>query len=1046
MGAKLTRTSVVLTLSCGVILGLCESTGVGAETQAVTFNRDVRPILAGACFQCHGFDAANRKANLRLDTPEGATATNTHQRRAITPGNLAASEAWRRITSTNQEEVMPPPSSEKTLKPEQLAVLKRWIEQGAAYQKHWAFEPPVRPPLPAVRQAQWAKNDLDRFVLAKLESSGLAPSAEASREILARRVTLDLTGLSPTLAELDAFLADQSPDAFEKLVDRLLASPRYGEHFARYWLDAARYGDTHGLHLDNERSLWPYRDWVVGAFNQNLPFDQFTVQQLAGDLLPNPSRDQLIASGFNRCNVTTSEGGAIDEEFQVRYAVDRVETTSTIWLGLTMGCAVCHEHKLDPITQKEFYQMFSLFNNLTEKPMDGNALLPPPVLRLPDADQQRQLDELEAQAKPLKESLQKALAGFQYQDPATLTNAPKPKPADLVWVEDDFPAGAKPQVNPGDAPVHWTTAPASPVLSGSRALHQRSERLTQVYFDHVQEPMTVGPGDRFFAYVYLNPTNLPKAVMLQFHVGGAWSRRANWGDADAIPYGKKNTPEKRQAGKLPAAGKWVRLEVALDQLSLRPGDKINGLAFTQSGGEAWWDKAGLLAVNDPAQNPNVSFKAWVAAERRVLKQSTRPEPIKDLLKKAPAKLEPGQEKTLRDYFLENVYDGFGPEYAGTRAGLNKLRAQREAIEAKVPATMISHELDKPRPAWVLVRGQYDKHGEPVGPGVPAVLPPLPRSETTNRLTLARWLVDPQHPLTARVTVNRFWQQFFGVGLVKTSEDFGAKGEYPSHPELLDWLATEFVKQGWDLKRFVRMLVTSATYRQDSKVTPRLAEADPENRLLARGPRYRMDAEELRDNALFLSGLLNPAMGGRGVRPYQPAGIWEAVGYTTSNTAKYTQDHGDALYRRSLYTFWKRTAPPPPMTIVDAPSREACRVRRERTDTPLQALLLLNETQYVEAARQLGYRMLTQGGATDAERLSFGFRLATSRQPSSRECQVLAASLAAQRARFARQPELAQQAIAVGESPAPAGVAPVELAAYAMAASLILNLDETLNKN
>jgi len=1015
---------------------------VGGTNTSLLFNRDIRPILSDTCFPCHGFDAGKRKAELRLDTPEGATAL--HQgRQAVKPGDVTGSELWRRVNSTEPKVKMPPLESNKKLTAEQIALLRHWIEEGAVYQKHWAFEPPVRPELPAVTRTNGVRNPVDQFILATLEAKQLEPSPEASKETLIRRVTLDLTGLPPSLQEVDAFLADSAPDAYERLVDRLLTSPRYGERMARYWLDLARYGDTHGLHLDNERSLWPYRDWVVSAFNRNLPFDQFTVWQLAGDLLPNPTREQLVASGFNRCNVSTSEGGAIDEEFQVRYAVDRVETTSTAWMGLTMGCAVCHDHKLDPITQKEFYQVFSIFNNIAENAMDGNALLPPPSLPLPTPEQEKQLAEWDARRQALEKQVPEIAAGLHYTDPATLTNVPKNQPKELVWIEDDFPSKA--DVKTDGPPLQWVTAAEGQVFSGQRAIRRSGKGLHQVYFANCPAPLTIHGGDKLFAYVYLDPKDPPKSIMLQYHVM-EWANRANWGDPDAIPFGKKGTTEKVQVGDLPEAGKWIRLEVTAASLGLRPGTKIAGMAFTQFAGTVYWDKAGLVSADDPAQDPEISLLAWEKAERARGGQSMAPQAIKDLLSKDLAKLEEKDRSQLRDYFVAWVYADPGSALAPIRAELKSIKEKRQALEKESPATMISKELPHPRTTWVLIRGQYDKHGEQVGPGVPSILPPLPAADVTNRLTFARWLTEPQHPLTARVTVNRLWQQFFGIGLVKTAEDFGTRGEWPSHPELLDWLATEFIRTGWDAKQFVRLLVTSAAYRQDSRVSPKLHELDPENRLLARGPRYRLDAEELRDYALNVGGLLNLKMGGRGVRVYQPPGIWEAVGYTSSDTAKYTQDHGDALYRRSLYLFWKRTAPPPSMTTFDAPSREQCRARRERTNTPLQALVMMNDPQYFEAARHLGYRMLREGGADDTERLRYGFRLANGRKPGAEECAILSESLKVQRERYRADEAAARKVISVGESPVPVDVAPTELAAYAMVANLLLNLDEVVTKN
>lgn len=937
---------------------------------------------------------------------------------------------------------MPPADSGKSLKPEQINLLRRWIEGGAAYQKHWAFEPPAKPALPAVSATNWPGNEIDHFILAAQEAKGLNPNPRASKEKLLRRVTLDLTGLPPKLEDLDRFLADNSPQAYETAVERLLASPEYGEHMARYWLDVARYGDTHGLHLDNERSMWPYRDWVVKAFNDNLPYDKFTVWQLAGDLLPNPTTEQLVASGFNRCNPSTSEGGAIDEEFQVRYAVDRVETTSSAWLGLTMGCAVCHDHKLDPITQKEFYQVFSLFNNIAENAMDGNALLPPPTIPLPSAEQEKELAALEARLKSLRDKAGKLAKAYAYTDSALSSNTAARVPLETVVVEDDFPPDANVTTDSEGAPVEWVTRENGPVFSGDKAVKRSGPARHQTYFTKYNGSITVRPEETLFLHVYLDPTNSPKALMLQVHTD-EWKHRANWGEQDIIQFGPGKL-EKVQIGNLPKTGEWVRLEVKAGKLGLPRDAVVTGLALTQFGGTAYWDKIGVTGLRDPAKDPVLSFAAWVKSEKKP-KSKLAPE-LKTLVSKPAAERNEAENARLLEHFLVEVYAETNTPFVAVREQMASVRKQREALEKDLPHTMISKELETPRPTHVLLRGEYDKKGEAVGPGVPAVLPPLPPGQTTNRLIFANWLVSTNHPLTARVTVNRFWQQFFGTGLVKTSEDFGARAEWPSHPELLDWLATEFMSSGWDVKKLVHLIVLSSTYQQDSKVTPKALQADPENRYVSRGPRHRLDAEVLRDYALEVSGLLNRTRGGRGVRTYQPPGIWEAVGYTTSNTAKYSQDKGDALYRRSLYLFWKRTAPPPSMTTFDAPSREQCRVRRERTNTPLQALLTMNDIQYFEAARQLAARMWREGGGSDSERLKRGFRLVTSRHPDAAEQDTLEEALTAQRTRFSSHPDAAAKVLSVGESPAPKDLPQTELAAYTLVANLLLNLDEAVTKN
>ncbi|HEX5219397.1 MAG TPA: PSD1 and planctomycete cytochrome C domain-containing protein [Verrucomicrobiae bacterium] len=1034
------RFAIASVLACGFVTGTLQSSGANSPAK-VDFNRDVRPILSDNCYACHGPDSEKRKAGLRLDVKEGALAKLKSDAVAVVPGHPEQSALVERITTRNEDDLMPPPDTGKHLSEKQVELLKRWIAEGAEWKPHWSFIKPESPALPAVKNKKWPRNPIDSFILARLEQEKLRPSKEADKFTLIRRVTFDLTGLPPTPDEVEAFVADRSPDAYERLVDRLLQSPRYGEHEARYWLDVARYGDTHGLHLDNERSMWPYRDWVVGAFNRNLPFDQFTVEQLAGDLLPAPTREQKVASGFNRCNVSTSEGGAIDEEFYVRYAVDRTETMATAWLGLTVGCAACHDHKYDPISQKEFYQLYAFFNNMNEAAMDGNALLPPPVLKLPTPEQQAKLDSFDQQISALEKRVRDEVAKIDYQEPdikpaSTPTNA---EPQDFVWVEDEFPRGAKLQAD--GAALNWIEGER--VFSGKRALARTDAGRAQDVFTGALQPLIVSTQDTFFVYVYLEPTNAPKAIMLQLHTK-EWSHRANWGDENAIGWGENGKPSKLLMGDLPRTGEWVRLEVSAAKFELPEGSKIDGLAFTQFGGTVYWDKAGLRTATSQIDQALESLALWEEQEKG-LEKSDVPQKVRDAIKVNVTERKPKQAKLIRDYYLENIYAPARIIFDPLHKELANLRKEREEFDKKIPATMISQEKAEPRAAYLLKRGQYDQRGEPVARAVPAVLPPLKATTTTNRLDLARWLVNPEHPLTSRVTVNRFWQQFFGTGLVKTSGDFGATGEWPSHPELLDWLAIDFMQNGWDVKRLIRQIVTSATYRQSSAVTPALVQKDPQNRLLARGPRFRLDGEMIRDNALYVSGLLVEKMGGRGVRPYQPPGIWEAVGYTTSDTAKFTQDHGDALYRRSLYTFWKRTAAPPYLTTFDAPSREKYCTRRERTDTPLQALVTMNDPQYVEAARHLGARMIDYN-SDQTKRLEFGFRLLMARLPSPFEKSVLNDTLNKYLAQYQQDREAARKLIAVGESPVNEKLNASELAAYTMVGSLLLNLDETLNKN
>jgi hypothetical protein len=831
----------------------------------VGFTRQIRPILSDNCFACHGPDAKQRKRSLRLDTKTGAFAElDSGEGHALVPGKPDESILIDRIRSADPDRKMPPPNSGKKLTPEQIALIKKWVEEGAKWSEHWAFVAPQRPALPKVKTVTWPRNEIDAFILARLERERLQPSPEADKTTLIRRVTLDLTGLPPTLGEVDAFLADSSPNAYEKVVDRLLRSAHYGEHMARFWLDGARYGDTHGLHLDNFREMWPYRDWVVGAFNRNLPYDRFITEQLAGDLLPAATQDQIVASGFNRCHVTTNEGGSITEEVYVRNVVDRVDTTGVVMLGLSTGCARCHDHKFDPFRTKDYYQFFAFFNSLDENPMDGNAARYAPVISLGTPEQTAELER----SKRVIAALQKVIA-----------------------------------------------------------------------------------------------------------------------------------------------------------------DEVAQVKYTDPG------------ADKPAAE---SFAAWLKAPNAGGRQL--PKPVQDVLKVEAAKRSPQQKKVLLDYYLEHVNAKLRATFNPLHQSLTALDKERDRIDKELPVTLVSREIATPRPAYILKRGEYDQHGDPVGRGTPSFLPPFPQDAPLNRLGFAQWLLAPEHPLTARVAVNRFWQQVFGTGIVKTAEDFGSQGEPPSHPDLLDWLAVQFRADGWDVKKTIKRIVMSATYRQSSKVTKDRLAKDPANRLLSRGPRFRLDAEMLRDQALFAGGLLMEKMGGPSVKPPQPAGLWEAVGYVTSNTARFTADTGpDKVHRRSLYTFWKRTAPPPQMTTFDAPSRESCMVRRERTNTPLQALLLMNETQYIEASRALAERAMKEGGAKPEERIAYLFRLATARKPDAAETAVILETYRDHLARYAKDEAAAKKLIAIGESKADAKLSATELAAWTMVANLVLNLDEVINK-
>lgn len=1020
--------------------------GLDAAPAPVDFARQVRPILSNKCFQCHGPDEQSRQGNLRLDLRAGLFERGDAEHRVVVAGDPDQSELIRRVAADDPDVRMPPPDSAR-LTDDEIALLRSWIAEGAQWQEHWAFIPPIRPVSAAspssAEHAGWVQNEIDQIVLPQMLAHALSPSPETQREALIRRVTLDLIGLPPTIDEVEAFLADDSPAAYERLVDRLLRSPHYGEHITRQWLDAARYGDTHGLHLDNIRSIWPYRDWLIRAFNDNRPFDQMIVEQLAGDLLENATRDQRVATGFNRCNVTTSEGGSIAEEYYVRYTVDRVETMGTVFLGLTLGCAVCHDHKFDPVSQQEFYGLFAYFNSLNENPMDGNALLPPPFLEVPTAEQSARRDRLQTELQTARAEFDQALTAIEYVDPHADAAADAVPPTEFVWVEDSLPAGAT-QHSTGH---EWTFVSApEPVFAGLQATKRTAEGFGQHFFTGAKPELVIGAGDVFFAHVYLDPEHPPRQVMLQFN-DGSWEHRAFWGE-DLIGGGTAETASRRRLGDLSPAGQWVRLEVTAEQVGLVAGAKVNGFAFSQFDGTAYWDQAGLVTRMPQAGQTFESQRVW---ELIVGEGKDLPQPVQAALKVAIADRNDEQRQTLRRHFLEQIH-------AGTRTALTPLRARRDqlqqeldAINEAIPKTLVVEELPQPKEAFVLLRGEYDKKGPSAERRLPAVLPPLPLGAPQNRLGLARWLVDRNHPLTARVTVNRWWQRYFGTGLVKTAEDFGIQGEAPSHPELLDWLAVEFMESGWDVKHLQKLIVMSAAYRQQAHVTPEAYARDPENRWLSRGPRFRLEAEVIRDSALAAAGLLIGDIGGPSVKPYQPGGLWEAVGYTDSNTARFTQDAGEKLYRRSLYTFWKRTSHPPSMSMFDAPSREACNVRRARTNTPLQALALLNDKQFVEAARHFAQRILREGGTTDEDRIVWAFQTVAARRPDADEVGVLGELLDRQRANFTQQPAAASQFIdAATTQPQPTHLErdrslDPELAAWTLLANLLLNLDEVVTK-
>jgi hypothetical protein len=1031
----------------------------------VDFDREVRPILSDNCFACHGPDENQRKAKLRFDTKEGAFA----KPGVITPGDASKSRLYQRVSSKDQDMVMPPPSSEHKLTEKQIETIKRWIDEGAKWDEHWAFIPPRRPEIPKVTNASWVRNPIDSFILARLEKEGLKPQPEADKTTLLRRVYLDLTGLPPTPADVDAFLADKSADAYEKVVDRLLASPHYGERMAMAWLDLARYADTHGYHIDSHRDMWPWRDWVIRAFNENKRYDQFTIEQLAGDLLPNATQDQKIATGFNRNHMINFEGGAIPEEYLNEYVIDRVETTATTWLGLTMGCARCHSHKYDPISQKEFYQFYAFFNSVPEVGLDGRTGNATPVLSLPTDEQKAEQQRLADAIRNLTDALSdENVAPLQHEWEKTLSGRAAVAPVEKITAHYELDGGLsdssgryqRGRILNGDPSFGGGMVSRAASLDGQTTLNFGDagsfDSADQFTFALWMRPGIGKIGNYAFQKIEDEKTRRgyelifeqPHLIDIQRWAAPLTIRLiSNWPDNAIVVRTKEsfdNNDWKHVAftydGSGGAAGlkvflngKPAEVEVVTDALngSIKTGAEL--IIGNKQTGRAY--SGGL---------DDMRFYSRVMGEREIEDLAVH-YPIRAILSGAGGKRTKEEEGRLREYFLTRV----APEKLRLQyAELKEARTRKQALDKSILNTMIMTELGKPRDTYILGRGDYRNKTEKVPPGVPAVLPPLrPKFiEKMNRLALARWLVDPNHPLTSRVTVNRFWQMYFGHGIVKTVEDFGSQGEPPVHPELLDWLATEFIHTGWDVKAMQKLIVTSATYRQSSRVTPELIEKDPENRLLARGPRHRLPAETLRDNALAVSGLLNDEIGGRSVLPYQPPGLWEEMAFGDGfSMQEYVQSHGKDLYRRSMYTFWKRTVPPAAMSTFDAPDREKCVARRAVTNTPLQALVTLNDPTYIEAARAMAGRTLREGGRNVSGRIAYVFRLALARNPSAQEAKALRDLLSRQLINYRKDRKAAGELLHVGESKVDDKLDQSELAAWTMVASAILNLDEMVTK-
>lgn len=1042
-------------LALATALGVCcclqlsQAADPAAAPSAIDFSRDIKPILSNHCYACHGPDENQRKGSLRLDQPAGAFKRKKNGDAVVLPGQPHRSLLAERIRETDEARIMPPPEFGKPLKPEQVELLSQWIAEGAEWREHWSYVNPRRPPLPVVRGFEWPKNAVDYFILERLEREGLEPSPEADKLTLLRRVTLDLTGLPPTLAEQQAFLKDDAPGAYERVVDRLLASPRFGERWAVHWLDLARYADTNGYHIDNHREMWLWRDWVIQALNANLPFDQFTREQLAGDLLPNATTPQQVASGFHRNVMVNFEGGADPAEYLTKYIVDRVNTTATVWLGSTMACAECHDHKYDPFTQKDFYSLYAFFHNVPEQGLDGQKDNPKPSMKVPSPEQARRRAELAAAMKAAEAKLAAALARFPV--PAEQPEH-RPERTEFVWVDDEPPAGA---VANGDGDGwKWATASLQPVHSGRRASVRTAVGRSQHYFENAPAPLRIGAGDQLFAHVWLDPKDPPQEIMLQWN-DGAWEHRAYWGE-NKIDWGADKTPARLHAGPLPPTGRWVRLSVPAAAVGLPAGSLVNGMAFTQFGGTVSWDRAGVLSAFPQGETPFAGYFDWLRWEKQN-KRSLLPAPLQAAAKKPAEKRTPAEKLDLWRWWLSRHDAAAKPTVAPLAAEQENLAKQAAELEGAIPSTMVMSEMDKPRETHILVRGDFQQKGQKVEPNVPAFLPPLPKGTKPDRLALADWLFSPEHPLTSRVTVNRWWEQLFGTGLVRSTEEFGSQGEWPTHPELLDWLAVEFrtpspaplgsgAPRAWNIKAMIRLMATSATYRQSARVTPELLAHDPQNRLLGRGPRFRLNAEFLRDQALAVSGLLDPRIGGPSVKPYQPPGLWEAVAFGGGFSAQtYEQSKGADLYRRGLYVYGKRSLPHPSLAVFDAPNRELCCDRRPRTNTPLQALTLLNDPIYVEAARKLGERIMKEGGADASSRLEFAFRLCLVRPPTAQERGRLLALHQKMLERYRHAPASAALLLSVGESSRDPSLDAAELAAWTALSNVLLNLDEMVTR-
>ncbi|MDW3648534.1 MAG: DUF1553 domain-containing protein [Bacteroidia bacterium] len=1040
-----------------------EKIAIASIPDKIDFNFHVKPILSDRCFKCHGPDEKVREANLRLDIKEGAFAMldSSETSYAIVAGDLDASSLYHRIISNNPETVMPPPESNLSLEPHEIEILKKWIEQGAEWKDHWAFIPPQKTETPK-KNSGWGTNEIDQFTRIKMEEQGLQPSPEASKEKLIRRLSFDLRGLPPDIKEIDAFLEDDSPDAYEKIIDAFMESESFGERLAMEWLDVSRYADSHGYQDDIERSMWPWRDWVIKAFNENLPYDQFVSWQLAGDLLPEPTYEQKLATGFNRNHKITQEVGVVDEEYRVEYVLDRVHTVSTSFLGLTMACAQCHDHKFDPISQKEFYQMFSFFNSVPEAGrVEYNVEVAEPSLPLPEET----VESYKAYTKKLVQDQSRELAEYEKLFFSKEIEEEKLKPNEpqeatipkgllayfpLDYLEDDIVKEEKGRIRPGKA--YNQPVPVSGYSSGALEFNSKN------YLDLGKIPdfnpnkafsfscwlysVHGGAGGAILAPIFEGEE---KARGMDFYV--SWDRHLEFSLKGRVG---KQLLKIRSREEIPP-DRWVQVSLTYDGSRSQKGvsiyldgEQLEGISLSDDLKSSVKAHSRMKIGRRAEERGMISGRLdeLMFFNRRLDQQEVQELKHYNPLANLEARKVNDADKRLAYQYLHSQDKTYQRHVQ--RLKEYKIREMRTEDIILKP-TMIMADMDSLRPTYMLDRGSYEAPTERVYPATPAHILSFPEELPKNRLGFAQWLFHAENPLTARVAVNRYWQMIFGRGIVGTPEDFGSQGDLPTHPELLDWLAIDFRESGWDLKALLKKMLMSATYRQSVASNKKLQEIDPQNIYLARGPVVRLQAEMVRDHALAVSGLLSPKIGGPSVKPYHPDGLWLETASGNQPLRKYIQDHGQDLYRKSMYTFWKRTIPPPSMIIFDAPPREECTVRRQSTSTPMQALVMLNDPQFIEASRLIAERMLREGGSNDRDRISFAFKLATSRAASDKELELLEELLIEHRQAFKKDPPKAVAYLNIGEYPDTEEFDKTELAAYAQLANAILNLTESIQK-